>query len=243
MTTTKRTATLLSAAALSVASICAHAAPVSIVSATLTDLYSATFDGALTPDGSFFIGDPSLNPRAISITPLGAGSGTIDYDGTTLTQLDISLPDMDLDILNPGDGTNTHIEARNSKGAIFTNLTNVPTMDTVAAFAGFQDDTTPAINVDFSTFNNIVDTCVGSLCALIGILDIDGVRYQLDGSITPAGGDLLTLTVQTGNNSIYTIDLVTASSTVVPVPAAVWLFGSGLLGLVGVARRKNQRSA
>lgn len=31
--------------------------------------------------------------------------------------------------------------------------------------------------------------------------------------------------------SIYT------ESTVVPVPAAVWLFGSGLLGLVGVARR------
>ncbi|MEN8205169.1 MAG: VPLPA-CTERM sorting domain-containing protein [Pseudomonadota bacterium] len=27
-------------------------------------------------------------------------------------------------------------------------------------------------------------------------------------------------------------------TTVVPVPAAVWLFGSGLLGLVGVARRK-----
>jgi len=27
-------------------------------------------------------------------------------------------------------------------------------------------------------------------------------------------------------------------STVVPLPAAVWLFGSGLLGLVGIARRK-----
>jgi hypothetical protein len=25
----------------------------------------------------------------------------------------------------------------------------------------------------------------------------------------------------------------------VPVPAAAWLFGSGLLGLVGIARRKN----
>ncbi|MFP5505246.1 MAG: VPLPA-CTERM sorting domain-containing protein, partial [Gammaproteobacteria bacterium] len=24
-----------------------------------------------------------------------------------------------------------------------------------------------------------------------------------------------------------------------PVPAAVWLFGSGLLGLVGIARRKS----
>lgn len=29
-----------------------------------------------------------------------------------------------------------------------------------------------------------------------------------------------------------------SSSSVVPVPAAVWLFGSGLLGLVGIARRK-----
>ncbi len=26
--------------------------------------------------------------------------------------------------------------------------------------------------------------------------------------------------------------------TTIPVPAAVWLFGSGLLGLVGVARRR-----
>jgi len=29
-----------------------------------------------------------------------------------------------------------------------------------------------------------------------------------------------------------------ASFTVVPVPAAVWLFGSGLIGLIGIARRK-----
>ena len=30
------------------------------------------------------------------------------------------------------------------------------------------------------------------------------------------------------------------SATVVPVPAAVWLFGSGVLGLIGVARRRKQ---
>jgi hypothetical protein len=29
-----------------------------------------------------------------------------------------------------------------------------------------------------------------------------------------------------------------AAVSAVPVPAAVWLFGSGLLGLAGVARRK-----
>lgn len=33
---------------------------------------------------------------------------------------------------------------------------------------------------------------------------------------------------------------VNGVEAVVPVPAAVWLFGSGLLGLVGVARRKKQ---
>jgi len=37
----------------------------------------------------------------------------------------------------------------------------------------------------------------------------------------------------------FTADSVIAKAgPVVPVPAAVWLFGSGLLGLVGVARRK-----
>jgi hypothetical protein len=33
-------------------------------------------------------------------------------------------------------------------------------------------------------------------------------------------------------------DYLVWKGTVVPVPAAVWLFGSGLLGLVGIARRK-----
>jgi len=38
--------------------------------------------------------------------------------------------------------------------------------------------------------------------------------------------------------SSSTLATVSAAPAVVPVPAAVWLFGSGLLGLVGVAKRK-----
>ena len=40
-----------------------------------------------------------------------------------------------------------------------------------------------------------------------------------------------------GGSQVADLSNVRAFS-VVPVPAAVWLFGSGLLGLVGVARRK-----
>ncbi|MEE8427904.1 MAG: VPLPA-CTERM sorting domain-containing protein [Gammaproteobacteria bacterium] len=31
-------------------------------------------------------------------------------------------------------------------------------------------------------------------------------------------------------------------ASAVPIPAAGWLFGSGLLGLIGIARRKKRRS-
>ena len=45
--------------------------------------------------------------------------------------------------------------------------------------------------------------------------------------------------VQFLDNSIFsTAPYVSFTPTAVPVPAAVWLFGSGLIGLAGMARRK-----
>ncbi len=41
------------------------------------------------------------------------------------------------------------------------------------------------------------------------------------------------------NVSFYGWAVQSGDVSAVPVPAAVWLFGSGLLGLVGVARRKS----
>lgn len=46
------------------------------------------------------------------------------------------------------------------------------------------------------------------------------------------GGGGLNCNAATSHISVY---------GVVPIPAAVWLFGSGLLGLVGVARRKRNK--
>ena len=36
----------------------------------------------------------------------------------------------------------------------------------------------------------------------------------------------------------HTVGPASWTMTIVPIPTAVWLFGSGLIGLIGIARRK-----
>ena len=91
------------------------------------------------------------------------------------------------------------------------------------------------VTTDIDVINVWDVSCNGTTCTYTstdGIagnpLNPDGVRGygMLDGAFP-------------GFNANF--DFVTADNTsVIPVPAAVWLFGSGLLGLVGVARRKKK---
>lgn len=74
-------------------------------------------------------------------------------------------------------------------------------------------------------------------------LPVEWLRYSVDMVITPdMVGDNLTFgfgaisTEYNGSGVFY--DNLSFAQVVVPVPAAVWLFGSGLVGLVGLARRR-----
>jgi len=64
-----------------------------------------------------------------------------------------------------------------------------------------------------------------------------GIRYRLgfDSNVIPLAA------LSTGVSGVLEDPGVVATGTIsaVPVPAAVWLFGSGMLALVGVARRKS----
>ena len=61
-------------------------------------------------------------------------------------------------------------------------------------------------------------------------------RSDFSGNFAGRRGDL-EIWSSAGDNTSGDLAM-TLTGTVVPIPAAVWLFGSGLLGLVGIARRK-----
>ena len=133
------------------------------------------------------------------------------------------------------------------------NGSELPTIDTPWQFSGNtgMHSTTSAItevspgNLDFSGWN----------------VDWNGILIDLGGDVGAGDTSLATITCSSSSCSVndtyvleyfthvpqpdlsgkggvfYTVHLEGVISSV-PVPAAAWLFGSGLLGLIGIARRK-----
>ena len=60
----------------------------------------------------------------------------------------------------------------------------------------------------------------------------------LDGDADGIPGTAMTAGPFAGFSPFFSIN--TDYSAPIPIPAAAWLFGSGLLGLVGVARRRRK---
>ena len=69
----------------------------------------------------------------------------------------------------------------------------------------------------------------------------DYYAVKLTQDFISLSADLKTLSIDlSASTPLRSDQLRIITATVVPIPAAFWLFGSGLLGLLGVARRKAQ---
>lgn len=71
-----------------------------------------------------------------------------------------------------------------------------------------------------------------------GYSGTDALETYFISSISGISGFSISTTSLSTLEGSTAIDNVIVTTTVVPVPAAVWLFGSGLIGLIGFARRK-----
>ena len=85
-------------------------------------------------------------------------------------------------------------------------------------------------------FDFPVDGSADNFIVGLGVPDgFGGTTWIADSGFFPENANAGTLIFDVGRNGISTIAV---DVQVIPVPAAVWLFGSGLLGLVAVARRR-----
>ena len=240
-----------------------------VTNAVLPSLYSGTLDAPCTPIGGtpgtpgagfFFCTAASITPVAIAIVPSptgGAGAISLKYDDATgqvteISSLDFYVSNLAIKITAAVSGDVTVVSGNNVPVANDFPFLKAGTAGTNASadadqnpgsITSFQYDA-PGTETDatqFATFTNIVDTCVGTACALIPVLNINGLRYEIVGTVTGTGASRVyngALRSETSNNSNY---IVNFTSAVVPAPAA----GSLLLTAVGglAARRLKKRAA
>ncbi len=107
---------------------------------------------------------------------------------------------------------------------------------------------TNGVNTDVLTFSsNSIPDFANTSYAFVTLSFIDNTGTLLNNPVTTLpdynmlmGFDAVTLNIEQNgfNNSGFTSYNLSGNVSAVPIPAAAWLFMSGLLGLVAVSRRK-----
>jgi hypothetical protein len=197
------------------------------------DASSGDVGGCATGWGCFnanFISSNNFKPGGSFVNPNA-------HDGTqVLKQYGVDAGHTQSIAAAAGDTVNASVYAMSWAGDPFNNLAllQIAYFDASDGFLGANEIFADSIGSQayLLTPQDGGDLWDWTLMELSGVAPTNTARAQLmllhiltDG--TPAGG------------SIFWDD-ASLEVSAVPVPAAVWLFGSGLLGLVGVARRKSR---
>ena len=206
----------------------------------LPDASTGDVGGAGAPWGSFngvFTSSNLFNPGGGFVNPTA-------QDGTqVLKQFGTDAGAFQDVAANAGDTVDASVYAMNWNG---DNFNNIFLLQIFALDAGGNN-----ISGGFTPFAQVTagsDAIVGGMFDYVlagtdGGNDFDWTQMMVS-AVMPT--DTASTRIQlihileasTSNGGAIFLDNASLEVSAVPVPAAVWLFGSGLLGLVGVARRR-----
>jgi len=167
-----------------------------------------------------FLSILSLNINAATIT--GSFGITGDWTQTGTSLLDATAISLDTPVYgvegSTGDTSNVDFISAGAGGST-ESLTAALTGDPFFTIKGWSFQLTSLTIVDQTS----------------GLLSLTG-----SGILSGTGYDATNATWAFSATSLnsYNMEVAAAGIPAVPVPAAIWLFGSGLIGLIGVVRRK-----
>lgn len=213
--------------------------------------------GFPAPGGTDFIGTGDSGTNGIG--GLGRTWTLSNFDSSAYNELYYVVGDYPSGIFDPS-GTRLGVGSQdlltyNATTSDFTNgIVSWTGSTTFNVFSG----STPSPATYAARFTLSITDLVGNAQSLVDASTIAGMPASVGGAYEVTGDFkanwLFELELTPGNwipakdafNSLNTVagDIFETHSggafyySPVPVPAAVWLFGSGLIGLVGIARRK-----
>ncbi len=149
-----------------------------------------------------------------SETDLGGGLWQYDYVFKNTSSIDDAHPNLQRVELNLGGDTTV-------------NVLNMPMAWTSYTFTGTVSVGTPVVTDYLEMYSDMpsADVLAGSL--------LGGFRFTSDYML----GNLNFEAVFSDHAGIEDFSTISGTTSAVPIPAAVWLLGSGLAGLVGIRRR------
>lgn len=191
-------------------------------------LFTSTFAGSTTPiNWNIVAGDQTYTANSDAARLLATGA----Y-GATVTGNRNGVQTANL-------GINNEVAAMNAAGCSSS-------LSCTVAHGATGDGSLPAWGTKVNGGTTFNTTGVLGTTAQLGfylLTALNANNASLTTSVTPS-----TFSAQ-GTQSFWTLGSDGAATwnvaapAAVPVPAAVWLLGSGLMGLVGVARRKSKLAA
>ena len=182
------------------------------------------------------------------------GSGVVTFTDIGGNQLQIDI-DNTSDNNNVGPGT--YLNSSAITGLVFDITDDINALTVVSFLDGNGVDQSSAYNVELDVNNNITP---GNTVVDLSIKTTNGINGGIYNDANPGSNlnnvvpDIATIILGISDPNPWTLSSIendflrmqrvgyngegSLKIPGVPVPAAVWLFGSGLLGLVGIARRK-----